>query len=324
MTDAALLERYGVPLPGQYATDSSNGTGPIDWATLGPPLSSLSLDPPPPYLAGWLDAEGHTILFGTGGAYKGTIASWWAVMLARAGHRPLVVDYEAHPNEWARRIGKLGGRDVLDATFIVSPTAREWPAARGALWEHAEAIRTIADARDADVLIIDSIVPACGGTDALDSQAAGQYAAGLALIDRPALSLAHTTKLEDSRYPFGSVFWHNLARTTWHVEKMVEGTCVLTHRKHNNAPSMGKFMLTITYADDLPAEVWERSYTAALADRIEDALGAESLTVAEIVERLGDENGERVKADSVRAALRRGLKAQPRTFTLADDRWAVA
>jgi hypothetical protein len=74
--------------------------------------------------------------------------------------------------------------------------------------------------------------------------------------------------------------------------------------------------------------VWERPYAAVLADRIADALGDGPASVAELAARFGDEDGEdgqRVKDDSIRAALRRGLREQ--RFT-ADgppkaQRWAL-
>ena len=54
-----------------------------------------------------------------------------------------------------------------------------------------------------------------------------------------------------------------------------------------------------------------------MADRIDEVLGSEPLTVAAIVARLNedaDEEHGRVKADSVRAALRRGLRAKPQRY----------
>jgi len=48
-----------------------------------------------------------------GGVGKGTLTAWWIVNLIAGGHRVLLVDYEGHPEEWARRIyGSVGRRPL--------------------------------------------------------------------------------------------------------------------------------------------------------------------------------------------------------------------
>ncbi|MEJ1731141.1 hypothetical protein SMA90_32955, partial [Escherichia coli] len=86
----------------------------------------------------------------------------------------------------------------------------------------------------------------------LKPEAPAQYATALAYIGRPVLSLAHVTKDGDGRYPFGSAFWHHLARTTWSVERVGgDGHKVLLrHRKHNNHGNAGRFLVTIEWDDE--------------------------------------------------------------------------
>lgn len=72
-------------------------------------LDAFSTEPPPPMIIDRLDPTGHSILYGPGGAGKGTLASWWILQLAREGKRVLIVDYENHPEEWARRIHGSAG-----------------------------------------------------------------------------------------------------------------------------------------------------------------------------------------------------------------------
>jgi hypothetical protein len=64
----------------------------------------------------------------------------------------------------------------------------------------------------------------------------------------------------------------------------------------------------------------DRPYSAVLADRIDEVLADGTLSTTDIVRRLNDdadEDGQRVKIDSVRAALRRGLKATPKRYAVA-------
>jgi hypothetical protein len=276
------------------------------------PLGEVECGPPPPLLLDRLHPRAHTVLYGAGGSRKGTVAASWIARLRGAGHRVLIADYEDHPEEWAGRVRSLGGPDAAGGVLHVSPLGPSWRGARGALWEQAPDLRELAAAWAATVLVVDSIVVACGGADPMDPGTPAQYGAGLQQIGVPTLSLAHVTKEGSLLYPFGSVFWHNLARVTWSLEK--DGArSVLHHRKYNEGDLLGRFVVDVTYRGGLPGEVWERAYSAVLADRIADALGDGPATVAELAARFGDEAGEdgrRVKEDSIRAALRRGLREE--------------
>ena len=173
----------------------------------------------------------------------------------------------------------------------------------------------------ATYLVIDSIVPACGGADPTKPEAASRYAAALEFIGLPALSLGHVTKADALTYPFGSVFFHNLARVTWSLQRKGDAS-ILTPRKANNYLLPGRFSVTTAWRDGIPREVRERPYSAALADRIAEIIGQPS-TVSEIVDALneGDEQLVHVKPDSVRAALRRGAKSD--LFMEEGDRWRL-
>jgi hypothetical protein len=262
------------------------------------------------------------------------LAAWWIVQLIEADQRVLIIDYEAHPTEWSRRIGSLIGTGAMTDVFYVAPLTPEWTATRGPLWETAHLIRSIAEEIGATYIVIDSIVPACAGMDPTQPEVASQYASALQLIAHPALSLAHVTKADDARYPFGSVFWHNLARSTWSLSAAGERGShgmVLTHRKHNNYPNLGKYQLTVAWRDGLPVGVQERAYSPALAERIGLLLGDDALTVAEIVAAINDdleEGSEAVKPDSIRKALRRGLTESPQRFAVigagTTARWSHA
>jgi len=288
-------------------------------------LAEVSTAPARPPFLGYLDPDGHTILHGMGGVGKGLLACHWMAQLATEGQRILLVDYEGHEHEWARRVHGLGGADAVAAICYVSPSSADWTGQRGAIWTHADDLRALAAEWGATYLVVDSIVPACGAIDPLKPEAAGQYCAALARIGLPALSLAHVTKADSPAYPFGSIFWHNLARMSWSLTRDGE-TVQLVSRKANNYERLGRFIVSTTWLDGLLGEVSLTPYSVVLAERIAEAIAAEPLTVPEIVDRLnedGADTGEaEIKADSVRHALRRGQKAA--RFTCEGDRWVAS
>lgn len=296
------------------------------------PLSIVSRDPAPPLKLGRVDAEDASVLFGDGGCGKGTIACSWIAGLVASGDRVLVVDYEHHPSEWARRVASLGGAETLSDVVYVSPVAATWNGERGAIWQHADDLAELAHRSDSTFVVVDSAVPACGATNPLDPEAPGQFFAALARIGLPSLTLAHATKAGDLRFPFGSVFWHNLARVTWSAQKLGDDEghrVLLTHRKGNNHARQGRHVVTVEWWDGLPREVSEVPYSVKLAEQVDAVLKGGALTVAEIVARLNAEAGEdepKVKPDSVRATLRRGVATTPQLFTVTGEgtaaRWS--
>ena len=285
-------------------------------------LAEVSTAPAPAPLLGYLDPQGHTILHGTGGVGKGTLTAELIVDLVAAGHRVLLVDYEGHPEEWARRISGLGGAKGLAAVLYVSPSSSGWTGRRGAIWDQAPDLQSLAVEWGATYMVLDSIVPACGRTDPLKPEAAGQYAAAIVGIGLPALSLAHVTKADNAAYPFGSIFWHNLARMSWSLTRDGE-TVQLVCCKANSYGHLGRFVVSTTWFEGGLGEVALTPCSVVLADRIAEAIATDRLTLPEVVAHLNeDEVGGQVKTDSVRTALRRGHKAG--RFTLTDDRWGLS
>jgi hypothetical protein len=191
---------------------------------------------------------------------------------------------------------------TADSTSSTRPTSSDWTGPRGAIWQQQEALRAVVQARDIDYIVIDSIPIACGAADVLKPEAPAQYHAALSSIGVPTLSLAHVTKTEDPRYPFGSVFWHNLSRS---LESAGEQGAILTYRKYNNSASLGKFVVTTTWQDGRLIRVDEQGYTVALSKRIAEALQSGPLTLEELVDKLNEDADDagRVKSDSVSRAL---------------------
>ena len=278
-------------------------------------LSEYSTAAPDPLLVGRLDPLSHTILYGTGGVGKGTYTSHLLVELIKAGHRPLILDYEHHPTEWARRVYGLDA-DALPLIRYAAPLSAAWEGKRGALWEAADELRALCIDEDITVLVIDSLAIACAGNDVSDPGTPALYAAGLELLERPVLSLAHINRSHDMTYPFGSAFWHNLARVTWSLEE--DGPiAILSPRKANNYVKAGKIAVEIHWGDTgKPQSVTERPYGDTIGDRIVEALGLQHLTIAQIVETLNleaEEGQQKVSANTVERTLTRmsgGLMAR--------------
>lgn len=290
-------------------------------------LQDLDANPPPPLWHGRIDPTDHTILYGTGDVGKGTLAASWIARFAEdvdvfdgiAGS-VLILDYENHPNEWARRIRGLakGPIEDLDVRWT-APLRYDWLGRRGPIWDQAADLRAIVEYHDITLVVVDSIVPACGGADVTETGAPSRYAAAIQQMGVPVLSLAHVTKADDLRYPFGSVFWHNLCRVSWSLSRTAGGRLELVNRKSNNYAKAGRAEVIVTWLDDELREVWERPYSAALAERIDEALTDGPLTAGQLVDRLNEEceDGEEpVKANSVRAALRRGLTGLAARYTV--------
>ncbi len=263
-------------------------------------ISSISTEAPPPMLVERLDPEGHTILFGTGGVGKGALACYWIAELVRADIGVLIVDYEAHPAEWSRRLASLAP-DAHSSGRIRHYGPREPLRACAAL------VAAEAKAYDLSVVVVDSAVMACG-SDPLKPEVARDYGEAVIAIGLPVLSLAHVTKADDMRYPFGSIFWHNLARTTWSLQGDQSGAVVLAHRKHNNYASLGRFVVNQTWNDGRLMEIWERPHSMHLRDRIAEVLAGGPMSLNDIVDALNsEEEGVPVKRDSVKRTLNKYL-----------------
>jgi hypothetical protein len=155
---------------------------------------------------------------------------------------------------------------------------------------------------------LDSIVVACGGSDVMKPVTAAQYTAALERIGVPVLSLAHVNRADDLRYPFGSVFWHNLSRTTWSLARDGE-RAIVRHVKHNDHRNLGRFVVEVTWLDDRPMEVSETPYGLVIADRIDEVLVEGSTTKGQIVAALNLQCDEGEPRSATRPSPRRSAGA---------------
>jgi hypothetical protein len=288
-------------------------------------LSDVRTGPPPPRRYGRWDA-GHNVIYGRGGVGKGLKVADDICTLVSEGERVLIIDFEDHPDEWARRIQSLGGTDIRAAVLHVSPLDPErWKGRTGAIWDIAPRLREVADAFDASWVVVDSISPACYGTDISAPGTPQAYGQAIALIGRTAISIGQVNRAGDLRYPFGSVLWHYQVRASWSIETPPGGTrgtnLLLTDRKANNYAQAERVQCDVTWWEDLPRRVDELAYHLALAERIAIVLAENAKTAAEITADLNEEaeaDDDKVLQATVRQTLNRGLIAttrHPQRFT---------
>lgn len=303
-----LLDAEGLPMP------PDDVPLPIELPDLSVALNTIPTDPPAPMLIGRLDPLGHTILYGTGGVGKGALSCSWIVQLVQDGHRVLILDYERHPEEWSRRIAALH-RGVHDSDRVRHMVPAD------SIHKAAADIARVCAKHDIGYVVVDSAVMACG-SDPLKPEAAADYAAAILDIGRPVLSLAHVTKVDDARYPFGSVFWHNLARMTWSLSGD-DGEVLLKHRKHNNYQGLGTFALTVTWSDEGQLrEVWEKGYNQTVLQRVLDEMPPEGATLADLLAAINDEEHKPVTRDTLLRTLRRGMKTVPMTVRFDGEKYS--
>lgn len=290
--------------------------------------------PPPQLIGEFLTPEGPTVIYGPGGTGKGVASSWLILLLVRAGHVVMVVDYEGHEREWGSRLRGLGATEwELGRVHYRAPFGPDWRAPTGSLAEVADAIRTDAERLAVSYVVVDSYSVATSSGDTLGGLAAArEYFTALTRIGLPSLTLAHVTGSAERwpAKPFGSVFVHNLARETWAVEKLggepeeeeqdpeVPPTLELEfrNRKANDRRQARPQFLTLEFfADGSIVAKAERLAGASLVERI-DAVLVEPMNIKKIVAAIKEDTGEVYRERTVLASLKR----HPDRFTANDER----
>jgi hypothetical protein len=165
------------------------------------------------------------------------------------------------------------------------------------LTDEVDRLRRALDRDDIDFVILDSIAAAASGPPEAAEHATAYWRA-MRQLGIGGLHLAHINKKENGdQKPFGSAFWHNLARSTWFVKQADPSldpeivTIGLFNRKANLTrlyPSLGfQFLFsegqTRVNTVNL-AEVDDLSPRLPLWQRIAHLLKGGPLTMVEIAE----------------------------------------
>lgn len=205
-----------------------------------------------------IPSQAVSILFGMGGSMKSLIvldmalhslldASWMGLPLTPSSGL-LVIDYEDTEDEWRVRVAQVcraNGWDFTEGMF------RYLPGNAIPVHEQAQRIRKIVTEHGIDLIIVDSASSASGG-DLLDTVSVSRVVNFLQSLGVTVLMTAHNTKAEDSNFPYGSVMWSNLVRSTHYVEsKQEEGSKTAFTTIHNRKANRGK-QLPIGLRVDFP------------------------------------------------------------------------
>jgi hypothetical protein len=169
-----------------------------------------------------------TVMFGDGDSGK----SWMAMVIGlsiacgrdilglgqpKMGN-VLLVDYEMDSNVVADRVRRLArGLGLKDYSSFFYWDSRGVPLA-----EQVEQIRRFVRENDIKLVIVDSAGPAVGGPPE-DAACTLGYFAAVKSLKVATLTIAHTPKnIANPERPFGSAYWHNMARKTIFVKKSLQ------------------------------------------------------------------------------------------------------
>jgi hypothetical protein len=208
---------------------------------------------PPPAAEDILQVEGFhlsrrhpTILFGDGGAAKSYLGLYLAGCLAERGIRVLYCDWELAPEDHRVRLERL----FWDGMPRILYARCDRP-----LVYEADRLRRIVREHDIEFSIYDSVGFACDGPPEA-AEVAGRYFRAVRQIGGGSLHTAHISKGDNSdQKPFGSVFWHNMARSTWYAQLVNSESnsdtlsLGLFNRKANLERLQAPIGFTVTFSD---------------------------------------------------------------------------
>lgn len=263
-----------------------------------------------------------TIIFGMGGGGKSYLTA--DIMLHCLYGMPwkgravdhvfgvMVIDYEDAADEWRLRVQQL-----CDGYGWPFPERgyRYYPGRAIPVADQIGQIREIVEREHIGLVVVDSAISAVGG-DVIDMQSPARLINALQSIGVTAIIIAHNTKGEDTRYPLGSIAWHNLVRATHFLEStQEEGSYTLDAALHNKKGNRGlqkpiPMRFTFSESDtgpvtiNLTASIPESLRTEEQSDRwaVMQALTSarRPLSAKEIAEDTG------IAEQSVRAHLSKG------------------
>lgn len=269
----------------------------LDADRAGEPATLLR-DTPRPKAAESFDVEGlqlfrqhPAIWFGDGGTAKSYLALYVAGQLARKGLTVLLADWELSGEDHRERLERIFGTDMPPVLYARCDRPMSVTADRLA--------RIVRD-NGVEFLVCDSISFACDGPPEA-AEVASRYFQALRQIGIGSLSLAHTNRSERAdEKPFGSTFWHNGARSTWHV-KLASSTqdgLSLTVGLFNKKANLGPLRPAVGFSIAFDAErthfrrvnvasVEELAEALPLWQRIKHAVRHQPQTLAALAGELG-------------------------------------
>lgn len=241
-----------------------------------------------------------TIWFSDGGVGKSLLAL--AACCAMTGHGHLVgmsatrqfnvayLDWE-----WEPAVHKQRMLQMLGAAAAESPILYRRMTAP--LHDQVEQLLLMIEEHSIDFVVIDSAGMACGD-DPETSRTAIRFANAVRQLNVGSLWLTHITKNGSTDHPFGSVYWHNTARSTWYLcrdETAGPGASVIGFlNRKSNSDGLHKplgFALTfdggrIFIEPQALGDVPVLARKLSMRDQILGALRHGALTLADLAERI--------------------------------------
>ena len=284
----------------------------LDDYRMGEPLINLAEMSPvgkKPYILTPFIYEGcPTVIYGRGGVGKSLFCLYLAVLL-QTGHSEnrirakkinvIYLDYEADPDESKYRADFISRGMGIDPSLV----AIHYRHCSNPLREEIDSLQRYIRQVDADCIVIDSAIPACG--DALDSGMVAKFFNALRSLSNSekqiaSLLIGHTTKAQDTTGgPFGSVVWRNGPRSVWEFRadqqrNMNRIDVQLVHQKVNLDPLLAPIGFRINWGE---GEITFESLDA----RRHAVFGAEA-PLADRVEVLMEDRGG-MSSDALGVAL---------------------
>ncbi len=145
-------------------------------------------------------------IFGDGGAAKSYVALYLAGRMAQRGINVALFDWELAGEDHRDRLERLFG-DSMPRIYYAR--------CERALVYEIDRLKRIVRENSIDYALFDSVAFATDGPPEA-AESASRYFRAVRQIGLGSLHIAHITKGEGGEEkPFGSVFWHNGARSTW-------------------------------------------------------------------------------------------------------------
>jgi hypothetical protein len=255
------------------------------------------------------------LLFGDGGTFKSYLGLLLAIcvtlpwsdnpfgwQVGEGVSRTLLLDYETNRDvvNWRAKC-LINGLGLPDLSLY-------YRRCNLPLSEEIEQIQQDIMDNRIGLVIVDSLGIAAGG-DLREQQVASQFFLGLRQLGVTSLLITHVAKesLSNSRTPYGSIYFRNLARNVWQVKKTQEAgqgeiSIGLYHDKSNDGQLSMPIGLRVMFGNDSVkvqhqdvSSVPELACGLPLRERIKGVLRQGAMTVKEIAEELG-KNQEEVRA----------------------------
>ena len=284
----------------------------LDRYRLGEPLINLAEMSPvgkKPYILSPFIYEGcPTVIYGRGGVGKSLFCLYLAVLLQTGTSENrlrakkinvIYLDYEADPDESKYRADFISRGMGIDPSLV----AIHYRHCSDPLRDEVDSIQRYIRQVDADCIVIDSAIPACG--DALDSGIVARFFNALRSLSNSekqiaSLLIGHTTKAQDNTGgPFGSVVWRNGPRSVWEFRadqqrNMNRIDVQLVHQKVNLDPLLAPIGFRINWG--------EGEITFESLDARRHAVFGSEAPLADRIEVHLEDNGS-MSSDALRVAL---------------------